>query len=51
MIVNEDAFEARNLTKAGYDVNPLTDGSLEGYSVYEVPMSSLTLRRRRAARA
>ena len=44
MIVNEDAFEARNLTKAGYDVNPLTDGSLEGYSVYEVPMSSLTLR-------
>ena len=44
VIVNEDAFEARNLTKAGYDENPLTDGSLEAYSVYEVPMSSLTLR-------
>jgi 2-oxoglutarate ferredoxin oxidoreductase subunit alpha len=44
VIVNEDAFEARNLTKAGYDANPLTDGSLEGYSVYEVPMSTLTLR-------
>ena len=44
VIVNEDAFEARDLTKAGYDENPLTDGSLEAYSVYEVPMSSLTLR-------
>jgi 2-oxoglutarate ferredoxin oxidoreductase subunit alpha len=42
IIVNEDAFEPRNLTKAGYDESPLTDGSLEGYSVYEVPMSSLT---------
>ena len=29
--------------EAGYTDNPLTDGSLEGYSVYEVPMSSLTL--------
>ena len=44
IIVNEDAFEERNLTKAGYDANPLTDGSLEGYKVFEVPMSSLTLR-------
>jgi 2-oxoglutarate ferredoxin oxidoreductase subunit alpha len=44
VIVNEDAFEERNLAKAGYAVNPLTDGSLEGYSVYEVPMSSLTHR-------
>ncbi|MGK2947678.1 MAG: 2-oxoacid:acceptor oxidoreductase subunit alpha [Acidimicrobiales bacterium] len=43
VIVNEDAFEARNLTKAGYTDNPLTDGSLEGYNVFEVPMSSLTL--------
>jgi 2-oxoglutarate ferredoxin oxidoreductase subunit alpha len=42
VIVNEDAFEPRNLTKAGYTDNPLKDGSLDGYSVYEVPMSSLT---------
>jgi 2-oxoglutarate ferredoxin oxidoreductase subunit alpha len=42
VIVNEDAFDERNLAKAGYDANPLTDGSLEGYSVFEVPMSSLT---------
>lgn len=43
VIVNVDAFEDRNLTKAGYEANPLTDDSLEGYTVYEVPMSSLTL--------
>ncbi|MEZ5180695.1 MAG: 2-oxoacid:acceptor oxidoreductase subunit alpha [Acidimicrobiales bacterium] len=42
VIVNTDAFEERNLTKAGYRTNPLTDGSLERYTVYEVPMTSLT---------
>ena len=42
VIVNTDAFEARNLAKAGYDVNPLEDDSLKGYTVYEVPMTSLT---------
>jgi 2-oxoglutarate ferredoxin oxidoreductase subunit alpha len=42
VIVNVDAFEERNLTKAGYDVNPLTDGSLSAYTVYEVPMTSIT---------
>jgi 2-oxoglutarate ferredoxin oxidoreductase subunit alpha len=43
LIVNIDAFEQRNLDKAGYKQNPLTDGSLNGYTVYEVPMTSLTL--------
>ena len=43
LIVNEDAFDDRNLTKAGYDANPLKDGSLDGYTVFEVPMSSLTM--------
>ena len=42
LIVNVDAFEERNLTKAGYTDNPLTDGSLDGYTVFEVPMTSLT---------
>jgi 2-oxoglutarate ferredoxin oxidoreductase subunit alpha len=41
-IVNVDTFDERNLTKAGYATNPLSDGSLKGYTVYEVPMSSLT---------
>ncbi|MGH9281422.1 MAG: 2-oxoacid:acceptor oxidoreductase subunit alpha [Acidimicrobiales bacterium] len=43
LIVNIDAFDERNLTKAGYPTNPLTDGSLSGYTVYEVPMTSMTL--------
>jgi 2-oxoglutarate/2-oxoacid ferredoxin oxidoreductase subunit alpha len=42
IIVNVDAFEERNLTKAGYDANPLEDGSLSAYTVYEVPMTSIT---------
>jgi 2-oxoglutarate ferredoxin oxidoreductase subunit alpha len=42
VIVNVDAFEDRNLTKAGYTDNPLTDGSLDAFTVFEVPMTSLT---------
>jgi len=43
VIVNSDAFDERALEKAGYPANPLEDGSLSGYRVYEVPMTSLTL--------
>ena len=42
LIVNTDAFDERNLDKAGYDTNPLEDGSLEGYRVIEVQMDELT---------
>ena len=42
LIVNSDAFDDRSLAKAGYDGNPLTDGSLAAYTVYEVPMTSIT---------
>ena len=42
VIVNTDTFDERNLTKAGYETNPLIDGSLKGYTVYEVPMTSIT---------
>ena len=44
IIVNEDAFTQRNLEKAGYAVDPTTDDSLDGYQVYRVPMTSITLR-------
>src|SRR4030095_4276517 len=44
LIVNEDAFIDRNLEKAGYSANPLEDGSLDGYQIYKVPMTSITLR-------
>ena len=43
LIVNVDAFDERALEKASYSSNPLTDGSLVSYKVYEVPMTSLTL--------
>jgi 2-oxoglutarate ferredoxin oxidoreductase subunit alpha len=43
LIVNSDVFVDRNLTKAGYETNPLTDGSLNGFTLYEVPMTSLTI--------
>jgi 2-oxoglutarate ferredoxin oxidoreductase subunit alpha len=42
IIVNSDEFNERNLAKAGYSSNPLTDGSLASYTVYEVPMTELT---------
>jgi 2-oxoglutarate ferredoxin oxidoreductase subunit alpha len=44
LIVNEDAFVDRNLEKAGYASNPLLDGSLDGYQLFRVPMTSITLR-------
>ena len=42
LIVNTDTFDERNLAKAGYDSNPLEDGTLEGFRVIEVPMDELT---------
>jgi 2-oxoglutarate ferredoxin oxidoreductase subunit alpha len=43
IIVNADAFDDRALAKAGYAANPLTDGSLSANTVYEIPMTSITL--------
>lgn len=42
IIANEEAFEERNLAKAGYETNPLEDGTLTGYRVFQVPMDRLT---------
>jgi len=42
IIINTDAFNERNLEKAGYESNPLEDGSLDGYRSYPVPMSQIT---------
>jgi 2-oxoglutarate ferredoxin oxidoreductase subunit alpha len=41
VIVNTDAFTQANLKKAGYDHSPLEDGSLAGYEVHKVPLTSL----------
>ncbi len=42
IIANVDSFDAKNLKLAGLETNPLKDGSLNGYKVYEVPITSLT---------
>jgi 2-oxoglutarate ferredoxin oxidoreductase subunit alpha len=44
LIINTDAFEQRDLEKAGYDHNPLHDDFLSNYRVVEIPMTSLTQR-------
>ena len=44
LIVNKDAFTKQNLTKAGYAADPLTDGSLKPYSLFEIPVSTLNAR-------
>jgi 2-oxoglutarate/2-oxoacid ferredoxin oxidoreductase subunit alpha len=41
IIANTDAFTQGNLRKAGYDADPLHDGSLREYHVIEVPMTTL----------
>ena len=43
LIVNRDAFNERNLRKAGYGENPLEDGSLDGYKVHAIPLTSMTV--------
>ena len=44
VIINEDAFTPRNIEKAGFAADPIGDGSLDGYRVYKVPMTSITVR-------
>jgi len=44
ILVNEDAFTVRAVQKAGYETNPLEDGTLDPYTVKRIPMSSLTTR-------
>lgn len=41
LIVNSDAFIANNLKKAGYTSNPIEDGSLSGYRLFSLPITSL----------
>lgn len=43
LIVNTGAFSAANLKKAGYEGNPLEDGSLDGYEVLSIDITKSTL--------
>ena len=42
VIVNTDGFNAANLSKAGYQSNPLEDGTLDGYQAIQVPLTTNT---------
>ncbi len=44
LIVNTDAFSGPNLQKVGYGTNPLIDGSLKAFTVFEIPISTLNAR-------
>ena len=44
VIANEDGFTKGNLGKAHYASNPLEDDSLDGYQLFRVPMTSMTIR-------
>ncbi|MGH9752277.1 MAG: 2-oxoacid:acceptor oxidoreductase subunit alpha [Blastocatellia bacterium] len=44
LILNTDEFNDGNLKKAGYTANPLNDGSLSGYRIFQIPITSLTLK-------
>jgi 2-oxoglutarate/2-oxoacid ferredoxin oxidoreductase subunit alpha len=43
LIINTGAFIEANLKKAGYQANPLEDGSLSKYKVHAVDISQLTM--------
>jgi 2-oxoglutarate/2-oxoacid ferredoxin oxidoreductase subunit alpha len=43
LIVDADAFTERNLKKAGYESNPLEDGSLDEFQLHAVPLTTLTV--------
>ncbi|MFJ9814077.1 2-oxoacid:acceptor oxidoreductase subunit alpha [Streptomyces sp. NPDC101151] len=43
IIVNTDEFTKRALQKVGYAASPLEDGSLDGYNLHPVPLTTLTV--------
>ncbi|MCX4882906.1 MULTISPECIES: 2-oxoacid:acceptor oxidoreductase subunit alpha [unclassified Streptomyces] len=43
IIVNTDEFTKRAMQKVGYAASPLDDGSLDGYSLHPVPLTTLTV--------
>jgi len=43
LIVDKEQFTEQNLAKAEYTANPLSDGSLDRYQVFEVSITKLTI--------
>ena len=44
IIANTDEFTKRNLSKVGYEANPLEDGSLDAYQLHAIPLTSVTVK-------
>ncbi len=44
VIANTDEFTKRNLSRVGYQANPLEDGSLAAYNIHAVPITSMTVK-------
>jgi 2-oxoglutarate ferredoxin oxidoreductase subunit alpha len=42
IIINSDSFDGKNLKTAHYESNPLEDGSLDGYQVFKIPITTMT---------
>ena len=42
LIVNQDTFDEKGLKQAGYQSHPLEDDSLDGYQMFQVPITKLT---------
>jgi len=43
IVINTDEFTRRSLAKVGYATNPLEDGSLAGYVLHPVALTSMTV--------
>ncbi len=44
LIINTDEFNKENLKKANYESNPLEDGTLKGYRVHKLPITTVNIR-------
>jgi len=42
LVVNTDAFDEKGMKQAGYESNPLEDGSLSAYQLFQIDMTRLT---------
>ncbi len=43
IVLNTDAFSDRNIAKAGFEANPLEDGTLDNYVTIEIDIQKMTL--------
>jgi 2-oxoglutarate ferredoxin oxidoreductase subunit alpha len=44
LILNSEAFSAKNIERAGYAASPLTDGSLKNFRVFTADITGMTLK-------